>query len=83
MCIALMVDPRGDPEILKAQNDSRSRWRIDPEKSWPPRNRRLPANAYTLADRTRWPQRWSVRNRGDHEGYVAGYSSNRRSTTTP
>jgi DUF1680 family protein len=29
--------------------------------------------AYTLADRNRWAERWSVRNRGDHEGYVAGY----------
>ena len=29
--------------------------------------------AFTLADRNRWPERWSPRNRGDHEGYVAGY----------
>ena len=29
--------------------------------------------AYTLADRAKWPARWNPANRGDHEGYVAGY----------
>jgi DUF1680 family protein len=29
--------------------------------------------AFTLADRERWPERWSPRQRGNHEGYVAGY----------
>jgi len=74
MCIALMVDPRGDPEIIKAQE----RFKATLE-DWIPKI--LAAQepdgylqtAYTLADRNRWPQRWSVRNRGDHEGYVAGY----------
>jgi DUF1680 family protein len=74
MCIALMVDPRGDPEILKAQE----RFKATLE-DWIPKI--LAAQepdgylqtAYTLADRQRWPERWSPRNRGDHEGYVAGY----------
>src|SRR3954451_3451541 len=29
--------------------------------------------AYTLANRDRWPEKWSPQHRGDHEGYVAGY----------
>ncbi|MCL5279618.1 MAG: glycoside hydrolase family 127 protein [Planctomycetes bacterium] len=74
MCIALMVDPRGDPEIVKAQE----RFKATLE-DWIPKI--LAAQepdgylqtAYTLADRKRWPERWSPRNRGDHEGYVAGY----------
>jgi DUF1680 family protein len=74
MCIALMVDPRGDPQILKAQE----RFKATLE-DWIPKI--LAAQepdgylqtAYTLADRNRWPERWSPRNRSDHEGYVAGY----------
>jgi DUF1680 family protein len=74
MCIALMVDLKGDPEILKAQE----RFKATLE-DWIPKI--LAAQepdgylqtAYTLADRKRWPERWSPRNRGDHEGYVAGY----------
>lgn len=74
MCIALMVDAKGDPEIIKAQE----RFKATLE-DWIPKI--LAAQepdgylqtAYTLADRNRWPERWSPRNRGDHEGYVAGY----------
>lgn len=74
ICIALMVDAGGDPEILKAQEQLRSAM-----EDWIPKI--LAAQepdgylqtAYTLADRGRWPERWSPRNRGDHEGYVAGY----------
>jgi DUF1680 family protein len=29
--------------------------------------------AYTLADRKNWPSRWNPAQRGNHEGYVAGY----------
>jgi len=29
--------------------------------------------AYTLADRRHWPERWNPPQRGNHEGYVAGY----------
>ena len=74
MCIALMVDPQGDAEIIKAQQQMRGTL-----EDWIPKI--LAAQepdgylqtAYTLADRNRWSERWSPRNRGDHEGYVAGY----------
>ena len=74
MCIALMVDPRGDPDILKAQDQMKATL-----EDWIPKI--LAAQepdgylqtAYTLADRRRWPERWSPSHRGDHEGYVAGY----------
>lgn len=74
MCIALMIDPRGDQQIIEAQNKMRTTL-----EDWIPKI--LAAQepdgylqtAYTLADRTRWPERWSPRHRGDHEGYVAGY----------
>ncbi|MBP8303859.1 MAG: glycoside hydrolase family 127 protein [Phycisphaerae bacterium] len=74
MCIALMVDAQGDPEILKAQTRMKATL-----EDWIPKI--LAAQepdgylqtAYTLADRTRWPERWDPGHRGDHEGYVAGY----------
>jgi DUF1680 family protein len=74
MCIALMVDPQGDAEITKAQVLMKATL-----EDWIPRI--LAAQepdgylqtAYTLADRTRWTEKWSPRNRADHEGYVAGY----------
>lgn len=74
MSIALMVDPRGDAEIIKAQELMKATL-----EDWIPKI--LAAQepdgylqtAYTLADRQRWSERWSPRNRGDHEGYVAGY----------
>jgi len=74
MAIALMVDPQGDADIIKAQERMKATL-----EDWIPKI--LAAQepdgylqtAYTLADRSRWPERWSPRNRGDHEGYVAGY----------
>jgi hypothetical protein len=74
ICLALMVDPRGDPEILGAQKKMKATL-----EDWIPQI--LAAQepdgylqtAYTLADRSRWPERWSPSHRGDHEGYVAGY----------
>ena len=74
MCIALMVEPKGDPEIIKAQELMKATL-----EDWIPKI--LAAQepdgylqtAYTLSDRSRWPERWGVRNRADHEGYVAGY----------
>jgi DUF1680 family protein len=74
MCIALMVDPQGDPEIIAAQ----TRMRAALEK-WIPivLAAREPdgylQTAYTLADRKAWPERWSPDHRGNHEGYVSGY----------
>lgn len=74
ICIALMVDGNGDPEVLGAQKKMRATL-----EDWIPKI--LAAQepdgylhtAYTLADRARWPERWSPSHRGDHEGYVAGY----------
>jgi DUF1680 family protein len=74
MCLALMVDAKGDPEILAAQQKMKATL-----EDWIPKI--LAAQepdgylqtAYTLADRSRWPERWSPRHRGDHEGYTAGY----------
>jgi uncharacterized protein len=70
ICVALMVDPRGDAEVITAQQSMRKT--LD---DWIPKV--LAAQepdgylqtAYTLSDR----QRWSPRYRADHEGYVAGY----------
>jgi len=74
MCIALMVDPQGDAEIIQAQELMKATL-----EDWIPKI--LAAQepdgylqtAFTLADRNRWPERWDPRHRGDHEGYVAGY----------
>jgi DUF1680 family protein len=74
MCIALMVDAGGDTEIEQAH--ARMQATLD---RWIPTI--LAAQhpdgylqtAYTLADRSKWPERWSPAHRGDHEGYVSGY----------
>jgi len=74
MCIAMMVDPQGDPEIIKAQERMKATL-----EDWIPKilDAQEPdgylQTAFTLANRNRWPERWSARNRGDHEGYTAGY----------
>ncbi|HYG98545.1 MAG TPA: beta-L-arabinofuranosidase domain-containing protein [Terriglobales bacterium] len=74
MCIALMVDPQGDPDIIAAQ--AKMRETLD---KWIPiilaaqEPDGYLQTAYTLADRKRWAERWSPEHRGDHEGYVAGY----------
>jgi DUF1680 family protein len=79
VCVALMVDPQGDPEIIKAQEDMKKVM-----EEWIPLI--LAAQEpdgylqtrYTLGtarDRQRnvTPQRWSAGLRSEHEGYVAGY----------
>lgn len=74
MCIALMVDPKGDAEMIAAQNKMRAT--LD---DWIPKI--LAAQepdgylqtAWTLRNTNRWQQRWSPAARGNHEGYVAGY----------
>ena len=74
MCIALMVDARGDADILRAQEMMRSSL-----ERWIPviLAAQMPdgylQTAYTLADRETWPERWSPDHRGNHEGYVSGY----------
>lgn len=68
--LALMVDPRGDQEIVTAQHQMRRTL-----EEWIPKI--LAAREqdgylqtfFTLSDR----ERWSPRHRDDHEGYVAGY----------
>jgi uncharacterized protein len=74
MCIALMVDAKGDPEILQAQANMREaleRWIPIVLAAQHPDG--YLQTAYTLADRKDWAERWSPENRSDHEGYVAGY----------
>lgn len=74
MCIALMIDPNGDKDIIAAQE----KMKVTLEK-WIPIiiSAQEPdgylQTAFTLRDSTRWRSRWAERNRGDHEGYVAGY----------
>jgi hypothetical protein len=74
MCIALMVDPQGDPEILAAHAKFR-----ETLEDWIPKilAAREPDGylhtAYTLRDRERWADRWTAQGRSRHEGYVAGY----------
>ena len=74
MCIALMVDAKGDPEILAAQEHMRGTL-----ERWIPiiLAAQMPdgylQTAYILADRKDWPERWSPEHRGNHEGYVSGY----------
>jgi DUF1680 family protein len=74
MCIALMVDPKGDKEIIAAQEKMKATL-----EKWIPviLAAREPdgylQTAYTLRDTTRWKERWAPRTRGNHEGYVAGY----------
>lgn len=70
ICIALMIDPQGDPDVEAAQQAMQAAM-----EDWIPKI--LAAQepdgylqtAFTLSDR----QRWSPRHRTDHEGYTAGY----------
>ncbi len=74
ICLALMVDPQGDPEIKAAQEKME-----DTLEEWIPKI--LAAQepdgylqtAYTLRDTTEWQTRWQSEQRRAHEGYVAGY----------
>ncbi len=74
MCIALMVDPQGDAEITAAQTHMRhtlERW--IPLILAAQMSDGYLQTAYSLAERSAWPVRWSPDHRGNHEGYVAGY----------
>jgi len=74
MCIALMVDSKGDKEIIAAQEKMKKTL-----EKWIPLilSAQEPdgylQTAYTLRDTIRWKNRWEPRNRSAHEGYVAGY----------
>ncbi|HEV7609172.1 MAG TPA: beta-L-arabinofuranosidase domain-containing protein, partial [Steroidobacteraceae bacterium] len=74
MCIALMVDAAGDAEIEQAHEHMRAtlaQWIPIILAAQHPDG--YLQTAYTLADRAKWPERWSPSHRGDHEGYVSGY----------
>ncbi len=82
MCIALMVDPQGDQEIIQAQNKIK-----ETLEGWIPNILAAQESdgyfqtAFTLSRSGRRGrtidtssyEHWSPRHRGDHEGYVAGY----------
>jgi uncharacterized protein len=74
MCIALMVDPQGDQEIIAAQQNMKvtlDRWIPIVLAAQEPDG--YLQTAYTLSDRSRWPEHWMPEHRGNHEGYTAGY----------
>jgi len=74
MCIALMVDPQGDPEIIAAQEKMKTTLEDWIQKILAAQESDgYLQTAYTLADRGRWPEKWSPEHRADHEGYVMGY----------
>jgi uncharacterized protein len=85
ICLALMIDPQGDEEIIAAQKNLRASL-----EDWIPKI--LAAQhpdgylqtAFTLCNAPRpeqpaaggrgpWVERWSPSHRRNHEGYVAGY----------
>lgn len=71
MCIALMVDPQGDGDMARAQEQLKITL-----EDWIPKIIAAQEpdgylqTAFTLDDSKK---RWSPRFRADHEGYVAGY----------
>jgi len=74
MCIALMVDPQGDKEIIAAQEKMKQtieKWIPIILAAQEPDG--YLQTAYTLRDTTRWKERWTPQSRGNHEGYTAGY----------
>ena len=70
ICLALLIDPQGDQEIVKAQNTMRATL-----EDWIPKilGAQEPdgylQTFFTITGR----ERWSPKHRRDHEGYVAGY----------
>lgn len=74
MCIALMIDPDGDEEIIAAQElmkQTLEKWIPIILAGQEPDG--YMQTAYTLRDTARWQARWEPRNRTAHEGYVSGY----------
>jgi hypothetical protein len=77
MCIALMVDPKGDPSILQAHQKMR-----DTLENWipiilaaqePDGYLQTRFTLGTAGDRGTPVSHWNPATRGEHEGYVAGY----------
>lgn len=88
MSLALMVDPRGDEELVVAQRKMKATledWipkilaAQEPDgylhTAWTLRNAPRPDPPATASGnpRPRWTERWAPQFRGNHEGYVAGY----------
>lgn len=74
ICIALMVDPQGDKEIIAAQESMKKtleKWIPIILAAQEPDG--YLQTAYTLRDTSRWRARWTDQGRGNHEGYVMGY----------
>jgi len=75
MCIALMVDPQGDKDIIAAQSMMKAtleKWIPIILAAQEPDG--YLQTAYTLRDTSGyWKGKWTPEGRGNHEGYVAGY----------
>jgi len=75
MSIALMIDPKGDPDIIKAQDKFRATL-----EDWIPKilaaqepDGYLQTAFTARPPNSRWTEHWSPQFRGNHEGYTAGY----------
>ncbi len=85
ICLALMIDPQGDRDIIAAQEKMRATL-----EDWIPKIlagqepdgymqtaftlRHAPrAEQPAAGGRAPWTERWAASHRGNHEGYVAGY----------
>ena len=80
MSIALMIDPQGDPEIIKAHDENAGHaGRLDSQNPGRAGAGRVSADRVHAAPRGRERQRSTAarsrtgNGRGDHEGYTAGY----------
>jgi len=74
ICLALMVDPQGDREIISAQEKMKKtleKWIPIILAAQEPDG--YLQTAFTLRDTASWKDRWAPETRGNHEGYVAGY----------
>ncbi len=74
MSIALMIDPKGDKEIIAAQEKMKAtleQWIPVVLAAQEPDG--YLQTAFTLRDTARWKAKWDAPTRGNHEGYVAGY----------
>jgi len=74
MSIALMIDAKGDREIIAAQEKMKrtiEEWIPIILAAQEPDG--YIQTAFTLRDTTRWKERWAPATRANHEGYVAGY----------
>jgi DUF1680 family protein len=86
ICLALMIDPQGDKEIIDAQTRMKATL-----EDWIPkilaaqhpdgylqtaftlRDALAEGETYPAGGRGPWLSRWSTTHRGNHEGYVSGY----------